>query len=399
MFRTIIFSIFLLLLASCSGVQMDDILGDSHISTGGLYSTGLTDTERVSLALARKKELPNIRKGDYMTLKNNPETAIAYYMQALERIPDDIIVRRKLAHAYYLTKNWKNAYDAYAKVPINELKSEEYVELFQSLFFDDARPDRLIELSKYTIDTDTRDYYSIIDTCYSGIHNCIVTIETYTGSSVRIVDLQKTIKDSVNISPDYQYRNFLVSTLFYTQGMYRAVDILTKEVLEKRPNYIEVRKLRGLALYELGRYSESRDILLSYLEQKPKDIDTIIRLGEIYYQLGDYTTSSLYLNNAITAGYPKKTEIERRLAYNYSALQDYSGMTKVLGYLLQEPDVTEDDYAVAVSLALKTGENTRAYAWSYAGMEKFPTSKILTPLYLSSLRSNAKFHEVLSFVQ
>jgi hypothetical protein len=27
-------------------------------------------------------------------------------------------------------------------------------------------------------------------------------------------------------------------------------------------------------------------------------------------------------------------------------------MLKVLGYLIQEPDVTEDDFAVAISLAL-----------------------------------------------
>lgn len=112
-----------------------------------------------------------------MTLKNNPEKAIAYYSAALERLPDDIIIRRKIAHAYYLTRNWRDAYMNYARVPISELKESEYGELFQSLFADDARPDRLTELAKYTLDAPTRDYYQMIDTCYSGIHNCIVVIE------------------------------------------------------------------------------------------------------------------------------------------------------------------------------------------------------------------------------
>lgn len=40
-------------------------------------------------------------------------------------------------------------------------------------------------------------------------------------------------------------------------------------------------------------------------------------------------------------------------------------MQKVLAYLLQESDVTEDDYAVAVSLAFEQGENIRAYAWAH----------------------------------
>jgi hypothetical protein len=39
-------------------------------------------------------------------------------------------------------------------------------------------------------------------------------------------------------------------------------------------------------------------------------------------------------------------------------------MIKVISYLLQEPDVVEDDFAVAVSLAIGRGENIRALAWS-----------------------------------
>lgn len=82
--------------------------------------------------------------------------------------------------------------------------------------------------------------------------------------------------------------------------MYRAADILATEILKNRPDYNEVRKLKGFALFELGKYTLSRDILLNYIEQNPKDLESIIKLGEIYATLGDYTTSSLYLNNAIT---------------------------------------------------------------------------------------------------
>ena len=363
------------------------------------YATGITDTDRVKLAIDRKTELRTIRKWDYMTLKNNPEKAIAYYSAALEQLPDDIVIRRKIAHAYYQSRNWRDAYTNYARVPISELKEDEYKELFQSLFADDARPDRLTELAKYTLDAPTRDYYQMIDVCYSGIHNCIVGIEWYTGSSTRILDLQTSIKKSTQISPDYHYRNFLVAAELYRQGSYRAVDILASEILSKRANYTEVRKLRGFALYELGRYSEARDILLTYLESSPQDIETISRLGEVYVYLGDYTTSSLYLNNAVTAGYPNKTELERRLAYNYAAMGDHASMLKVLSYLLQESDVTEDDYAVAISLALRQWENIRAYAWSYSAIARFPASQILTPLYISALRLNGRSHEIPPYIQ
>lgn len=93
-------------------------------------------------------------------------------------------------------------------------------------------------------------------------------------------------------------------------------------------------------------------MLLRYLERTPDDLETIVRLGETSFHLGDYITSNLYLNNAILAGYRPKTNLERRLAYNYSLLGDTVGMMKVLSYLVQERDASEDDFAVAISLAL-----------------------------------------------
>ncbi len=131
------------------------------------YATGITDEEKVSLALQRKKELRNIRKGDYMTLKNNPEKALVYYTSVLEELPDDIIMRRKIAHVYYLLRDWRNSYENYHKVPINELKDTEQKELLQSLFFDDLREDHLTELSKFTLINTDLEYYKMIDTCYS----------------------------------------------------------------------------------------------------------------------------------------------------------------------------------------------------------------------------------------
>jgi hypothetical protein len=41
-------------------------------------------------------------------------------------------------------------------------------------------------------------------------------------------------------------------------------------------------------------------------------------------------------------------------------------MMKVLNYLLQEPDATEDDYAVGISAALEKEDYTRAVSWAHA---------------------------------
>lgn len=369
------------------------------LSGTGKYSTWLTEDQKVTFAIDRKKELRTIRKGDYMTLKNNPDQAIAYYLHALEKLPNDIVIKRKIAHSYYIVRDWKNAYLQYSWVPIAELKENDKNELFQSLLFDESRLDRIGELARYELDDVTRDYYKIVDTCYSGIHNCIVSIEAYTGSSSQVQSLQKIIEKSTQISPDYHYRNFLVAAEFYQYSMYRVTDILTAEIISKRPNYTEVRKLRGFSLYELGKYTQARDMLLLYIEENPKDLESIVKLGEIYASLWDFATSSLYLNNAVTAWYRHKTEIERRLAYNYSALGDNVSMLKVLSYLIQETDATEDDFAVAISLALHQWENTRAYAWAYTAMDRYKNSVILMPLYLSALRINWKFTDTVTYVE
>lgn len=49
-----------------------------------------------------------------MTLKNNPEQAISYYLDALEKLPNDTVIKRKIAHIYYILKDWKNAYKYYS---------------------------------------------------------------------------------------------------------------------------------------------------------------------------------------------------------------------------------------------------------------------------------------------
>jgi tetratricopeptide (TPR) repeat protein len=80
--------------------------------------------------------MSGIRKGDYYSLRNNSEEALSYYLQVAEKLPNDLVVRKKIAHVYALQKNWKAAYENYVQVPILELSATEKSEMIQSLFFD-----------------------------------------------------------------------------------------------------------------------------------------------------------------------------------------------------------------------------------------------------------------------
>ena len=277
---------------------------------------------RVDLAKKRKNYISGIRKGDYYSLRNNADEALSYYLQVSEKIPKDQVVRKKIAHVYFLQKNWKSAYENYIQVPIAELSDAEKKEMFQSLFFDESQLDRIGEIMKIPMENASREYFRVMDVCYTGIHNCVVTIDSYSGSSLEIHTLQSTITGSALISPDFQYRNLNLAVKLYEQGMYGASARIAEEVLRNRPDYLEVMKILGFSDYELGKYNESKKYLLAYLEKTPKDLESTLRMGEIFAHAGDLSSSNLYLNNAIIAGYIPKTDLERRLAYNYSLLDD-----------------------------------------------------------------------------
>jgi tetratricopeptide (TPR) repeat protein len=369
-----------------------------HTVSSEIFSKNLSDEQRAQLAKNRIKQIREIRKGDYFTMKNNPDQGLAYYLSVAEKLPDDTVIAKKIAHVYFLKKDWKNAFAFYKKVPLSELKDEEKKEMTTSLFFDETQLDRIGAINQIFTNPEDREYYRMVNDCYGGIHVCTQWLSAYTGSNESIRILKNLISESEKISPDISFRNFWLAVRFYEQKMYRLSEKFARDILEGKPDYDEVKKLLGFSLAELGRYHEAKTILIQYAETHPKEYQTIVKLWEITAALGEYAQSNLYLNNAILAGVTPKTELERRLAHNYALLSDTTGMMKVLGYLMQEPDVTEDDAAVAISLALAQGENVRAYSWAELALKKYPKSRIVSWLYLTSLRLMGRGEDGLRFL-
>jgi tetratricopeptide (TPR) repeat protein len=221
----------------------------------------------------------------------------------------------------------------------------------------------------------------------------VVALEAYTGSVENVMRLRDSMKGYEKISDDFQYRNLLLVAELYKQGQYRASSILAREVYDKRPDYYANLKILGFSLYELGRYEEAKNLLEDYYRENPKDIDVIYVLGEIAFFLHDPLTSNMYLNNAVTGGYSKKTDIERRMAYNYYTLMDIDGMVKVLGYLIAEPDATEDDFSIATYVSVTQGDSERALTWVDDGIAKFPQSDRLYALRARALRTLGRLDE------
>lgn len=170
------------------------------------------------------------------------------------KIPDDLVVRKKIAHVYYIMKDWARAYREYIRVPLSELSEAEKNEMLASLYFDDLTFDRLGEIQKIALLSTTLDYYRLVDTCYVSKGECVDEIQSYTGSEGKILNLKEQMESAKKLTSDIEYRNLLIAGTFYKQGMYRASEKILADILAERPDYIEVKKMLGFSLFELGRY-------------------------------------------------------------------------------------------------------------------------------------------------
>ncbi len=74
-------------------------------------------------------------------------------------------------------------------------------------------------------------------------------------------------------------------------------------------------------------------------------------------------------------------------------------MMRVLAYLIAEPDATEDDTAVAISLALQNGENLKAYVWASNALIQHKDSPTISALALTSMRLVGKKDDARSYLK
>lgn len=130
------------------------------------YSSTLDEEKKVELARERRKEQMQLRKGDYMMSKHNPEAALEFYLPLVAKLPDDIVLYKKIANAYFLLKNWEKAYSYYVRVPLSELTEEDQSNMILSLFYREDAIDKNNELQKFAFTDEQKDFYNVMTRCY-----------------------------------------------------------------------------------------------------------------------------------------------------------------------------------------------------------------------------------------
>ncbi|MDD2565959.1 MAG: hypothetical protein PHY51_03950 [Candidatus Gracilibacteria bacterium] len=337
----------------------------------------LTNEEKISQLKRRMNFKSVIRKGDFYSIKNMKDTALQYYLDAYAKLPNDHIIEKKIGDTYFEMKNFEKAYFYYTQIPGGEMDDKMKDKVFKTLLYTGNKNMR-DEFNKVQASQEIKEYYDKILVCYTGIANCLQEIKSYSGTTEKINEIRKNMIDYSNVqNSDPNTKYAALAGDFFKNKDYLAAATISEEALSKRPDYSSVLKVAGFSWYELGNYKKSNEYLQRYYQLEPKDVTVTYILGIINFYLENYISSNLYFNAAVLNGYSPKTELQKRLAYNYYIIGDKKNMLKVFRYILDEKDTTQDDYSVALFTAIEEKEYSKAMLRANKGIKRFPESDML----------------------
>jgi len=351
---------------------------DNNSITGSYsWEQSLSKEEKLEQLKRRMNFRSIIRKGDFYNIKNMKETALQYYLNAYKRLKDDHIIEKKIWDTYFEMKMFSKAYQFYSKIPGWEMDEKMKDKLFKTLLYTGNKNMR-DEYNKIQAPIKIKEYYDKILVCYTWIRNCVTELKSYTWSNEKINTIKNDIANFEKIeNTDSNSKYAIIAWDFMKNKDYLATALIWQETLSKRPNYSSVLKLVWFARYELWDYKKSNTYLQKYYQIEPKDITVTYLLWIINFYLENYISSNLYLNAAVINWYSPKTELQKRLAYNYYIIGDKKNMLKIFRYILDEDDVTQEDYSVALYTAIEEKEYSKAMLWANKWIIKFPQSDML----------------------
>ncbi len=318
-----------------------------------------------------------IRKGDYYSARNDANTAIEYYEKAYEKIQEDPKIALRLANSYLEVKKFRKASDIFIKFNLSNFDEAAKLKVIASIMYDDTRENTKEIIHDLSLAEGTKAYLYLIDDCAKKATECAHYIQSSQSTDYRIQSLREAVQSAKGTSEDEIYIRALLIGKLFEQKSYLAAKKIGMGILEMRPNYKVVLKIVGYSNYELGHYAEAAKDLEQYYKLVPEDVEVAYMLGIINYYESDYSTSNLYFNSAVLNGYTPKTELERRLVYNYVHLGDTTGAFKIFRFLLDEPDVLAEDYHIALFTAEQAQEYSKVSLWSRKWLQKFPDDPML----------------------
>lgn len=269
--------------------------------------------EKIAKLKARYAQKWLIIAGDNFLKESQFNQALDSYKQALQASPNDETLIKKLWDSYFELKNYRQAYNAYAKIIdhpsidphkiwLSFIYSRSYSFENKKIFED--------QISLLAFSPQDILYYNTLLFCWEDFHSCKKQFQTsfeWTQQeldSPRLQSVQDAITQYQNFKVDQiYYKNTLIVQSFFEQKQYPFVILLWEDILLDRPTYRPVLKMLAQSWMELWDYAQAKKYLDQLNQLDPNTPEILYILWIIHQKRDDFILSNIFFKKSIEYGY------------------------------------------------------------------------------------------------
>lgn len=343
------------------------------------------------LKLLRKRYILRglIQKGDIYLENEQNLLALKSYLWAVKQTPNDKVITKKIGDTYYQMKKFKIAYNYYKDLLWTDIVDSNKLAItyFHTLPIEKEKLDFnkiYKEIDKFNLEKEDIFFYKTSIECLFNKWTCQKKFEDYLKKwykwkNKNILFIKKAFDDYSALQIKEQYfKDTQILAAIFKANLFWISNILSKDILKEMPDYLPVLKIISKWNYELWKFKDAKKYLLEYNKYDKNDPKVNYMLWVINIKLQEYILSNIFFIRASKLWYKNKSDISRRLIYNY-----YLASNKVNGNkerMLLEfkklietyKDVNATDYSLWIYYSIISWKDKQANKWTDKAMILFP---------------------------
>ncbi len=324
-------------------------------------------------------------------------SALVKYLQINKELPNDKSIINKLWDVNFNLKKFNNAYKYYSKIKdYNKLDKNKAAKTL--IFSLKLSKENIIfinkELKTLWLSEEELFYYKNSLACKVNYSECRKEFKNYfdkkknslwnwtVSNEIKFNELNNILKAFENYEnfqlEDLNYKWALVAWAFFENWLYPIAIEASKSILKEKSDYKPLIKIISKSHYELWSYIEAKINLLEYNKLVQNDNEASFFLWVIYEKLHEYILSTIHFNKAIEIWYKDKTDVYKRILYNYYELWDIDKILNTFNIMLTKNDseLKLDDYNLAIYYNIVNDNIENAKIYTKDALKKFPESEI-----------------------
>jgi hypothetical protein len=309
--------------------------------------------------------------------------ALQSYLSAIKQNPDDKKLIKKIGDTYFEMNKFPASYWYYKKLIWTEFIDPKKIAItyFYTLPKDVKKlkfEEIYWNINKFKLDKDDTFFYKTSVECVFNKDTCQNKFEkyliNYKWTNQNIWYLEKAFSDYKSLQIDKQYfKDTQILLAIFKAKIYAITNILALDILKEKPNYLPVIKILAKWNFEIWNYREAKKYLLQYNKINSSDPKVNYMLWIININLHEYILSNIYFIKALKSWHKNKSDISRRLIYNYYLAGSKDKMLGEFKNLINNLDkLNSTDYSLAIYYALINWENIIANKWASKALQLYP---------------------------